>query len=201
MSDNPTNTPPTNPAPVPANNGESGGQPSEPHWLPDRLAQAKRSAVADFLKELGVDKPDDLKTLLADHKALKESQMNELQKAQAALDKATKKAADAEQKAAELEAARLADRMDGAIRSAAAEARAQYPDDVVTWIRQQGKDLSTLLDQDGKVNDKAVKALIEETKKARPTWFTSGGPGSPSNAGGKPVANPDKILEGKRFTF
>ena len=94
------------------------------------------------------------------------------------------------------------DRSDTPSRAAATDARAQYPEDVITWARQSGKDLTALLDKDGKLDDKAVKALIDEAKKARPAWFASGGPGSPSNAGGKPSGvDPAKFLEGKKFSF
>lgn len=207
MSDTP-NQPAQQPAPseaAPVSGENNSGQPSDqrdPRWLPDRIDTAKRAAVNDFLKDLGFDKADDLKALLTEAKSLKESQMSELQKAQAALDKANQKAAQAEQKAAELEAARVNDRIDTAIRAAATDARAQYPEDVITWARQSGKDLAALIDKDGKLDDKGVKALIDEAKKARPAWFGSGGPGSPSNAGGKaPQADPAKFLEGKKFTF
>lgn len=206
MSDNPTPAQPTpTPVPAPANGGDQqSGQipPSEPTWLPERLERNARSAVNNFLKDLGFEKADDLKALLTEAKNLKESQMSEVEKAQKAREKAEQRAADAEKRAAELEAARVNDRIDTAIRAAATDARAQYPEDVITWARQSGKDLAALIDKDGKLDDKGVKALIDEARKARPAWFASGGPGSPSNAGGKaPQADPAKFLEGKKFTF
>ncbi len=46
----------------------------------DRAKRAGESAVSGLLKDLGVDKLDDLKTTLADAKKLKESQLSEIEK-------------------------------------------------------------------------------------------------------------------------
>ena len=150
----------------------------------DRAKQAKQSAQADLLKALGVDDLDALKTLLKEAANLKQAQMSESEKLQAEADKAAKRAAELEAALnAERQAARESKR-DAAIKEAAKSV--ENPGDVVVWAQANAADqLAKTLTDDGAVDDKAVKELVEACRKARPNWFTAGGPGSPSNNGGK----------------
>lgn len=150
----------------------------------DRAKQARQSAQADLLKALGVDDFDALKALLKEAASLKQSQMSESEKLQAEADKAAKRAAELEAALnAERQAARESKR-DAAIKEAAKNV--ENPGDVVVWAQANAADqLAKTLTDEGAVDGKAVKELVEACRKARPNWFTAGGPGSPSNNGGK----------------
>jgi hypothetical protein len=65
----------------------------EPAWLPGRLDQAKRSARAEILSELGIDDPKAGKEAIAAYRAEQEAKKSELQRAverAAALESAAK---------------------------------------------------------------------------------------------------------------
>jgi len=170
---------------------EHNAQGQEPAWLPERLDRARKIAIADFLRDLGVETPDALKATLDEYRRVKESQMSEAEKAQAALEAAQKRAEAAEMALKEAqEKARLKD-LHEAIRKAAAAAKARYPEDVIAWALSSGEDLTGLMDSEGAVNEKSLAALVDKARKARPEWFTGTGPGIPSNSGGH-VPDADK---------
>jgi hypothetical protein len=60
--------------------------PAEPEWLPARLERAKRSALNDAMKELGVDDLDAAKSAIEEAKRLKAAQMTDLEKLQSERD-------------------------------------------------------------------------------------------------------------------
>lgn len=161
-----------------------------------RAKQAKQAAQSELLKALGVDSLDTLKAVLKEATSLKASQMSDAEKLQAKMDKVTKRASELE---AELNQERQARReavRDVAIEKAAVGA--EIPADVVTWAQVHAtEELAKTLDDDGAVDESAVKALVEKCRKARPNWFTAGGPGSPSNNGGK-IPTPAKLDEKAR---
>lgn len=98
--------------------------------------------------------------------------------------------AKAETRAAELEAARITDKVNGAIKDAAAKAKNR--DHVLNLIRIEHADkVAALVNDKGEVDSKAAEALVNEFSKENPDYFAgAGGPGSPSNRGGKtPDAN------------
>lgn len=183
----------TIPVAIPANDSLSGqavapvaDPTADPSWLKSRLERAERSAADKLLKEFGFEKAEDLKALVEGVKKAREAEMTETQKLQSALDVATKKIKDAEDRATQFQSERRAERLDSAIKDAAKGV--QFPDDVLQYVRSNYADqLETAIDKDGKIDAKAVERLIVEVKKARPTWFTSGTPGSPSNAQGRPL--------------
>lgn len=179
----------------------NGGTTDAPKTLPqdevnrlvgDARKQAREKALADFLKELGVDTPDALKATIADAKKRAEADMTEAQKAQAAKEAAEK---ERDEIRAALEAerqARQAEKRNAAIERAAKDAEA--PEDVVTWAEKHAAELlAKTLTEDGAVDSKAVEKVVEACKQARPSWFkkTPKTPGSPSVAGGRSV-EPDK---------
>lgn len=160
----------------------------------DRAKQAEKSAEAKFLKALGVDNLDSLKTLLKEANTLKQAQMSETEKLQAAADGAAKRAAELEAALNAERQARLESTRDAAILEAAKGA--EIPADVIVWAKAHAaEDLAKTLNDDGTINTGAVKALAEKCRKERPGWFTAGGPGSPSNAGGK---LPDRTKDQKQ---
>lgn len=176
----------TTPDPAPDKSGQNtSGQSdtaSASREVQERIARAKRKEREAILKELGYEDLETAKAELTEVRQVKQGQMTELQKAQEALATAQKAAKEAEAKAAELEAARINDRIDAALTSAASALRAEHPQDVVDLLRKG--DVSGLIDDKGEVDQTKVKALVDQAKKDRPGWFMNGGVGSPSNRSG-----------------
>lgn len=153
----------------------------------ERAARAREAGIKELLAGLGFENPDDLKALVTAAKERSDKEKTELEKAQAALKAAQDKAAAVEQRLAEAEAARIADKVNGRIAAMASAAKAQYPEDVVKFLRSDHAEaLTAAVGEGGAVDEKALNKLIEDVRKARPSWFGSTAPGSPSNAGGKP---------------
>lgn len=182
---NPTGTPPEN-------NGGNGqqqqtNQQADPAFLAERLERAKRIERETFLRELGFEKPEDLKAIIEAERKRKESDMTETQKAAAEAERLRKENATLQEQVKNAEKARREDQVQNAIRAAATAAKAQYPDDVIEYARKLNSNLDSLIGDDGKVDQKAVEKLIEGTKKDRPTWFGGSNPGSPSASNGKPA--------------
>lgn len=185
---NPTN--PTQPPPTPPTDTTKPEE-NNPAWLPGRLEQARRAAITDLLKTLGVETPDAAKTLIEGARKSEEEKLTELQKAQKQLEAAQKKAADAEAEKAKVEEERQNERIDAAITAAAKGAT--NPEDVVLHIRTRHADALAATVKDGKADATALGKLIETVKKERPIWFGTGSnPGSPSNNGGRAVQPGDK---------
>lgn len=194
-----TGTPPANGGS--GSGGQSGqGGSEDPNLLKlstaqlaERLDRAKNSAVSELLKTLGFEKAEDLKTLVDQAKQAQEASKTELEKAQTAATKAKADLEAAQQQNKDLEAARLADKLDSAITEAAKGSEeygtktlhAYNAKDVIGWARNEsGEDLTKLLSSDGVVDGKAVGELVKKAHKARPHYFQTAGPGSPSNRGG-----------------
>lgn len=186
---------PTTPETAPGNNGGQSGANDNPTWLPERLARARASAVSELLKELGFEKPDDLKTLVTKAKQDEAAKLSEVEKAQKALDQEKLDRAKVEQDLADLKALRLTEKRHGALTEAAGKAKAEKPEHVLMWAKEYAPaDLLTLVSEDGKTDEKAVEALIKKVQAAEPKWFGQGGPGSPSNRGGRtPSVKPKEI--------
>jgi hypothetical protein len=155
----------------------------------ERARRASESAIADLLKSMGFEKPDDLKAVIAEAQARKEADMTEADKAKAEAEKARKET-DALKAALEAErAARLADKRDAAIRAALKQA--DDPAAVLTLLQANfAADVAEAIDAEGAISDKAVSKLVTEAAKKWPGMFKSNAPGSPSNAGGR-IPQPD----------
>lgn len=183
--------------------------------LEKRIDKAKRSGVREVLQALGfesLDSPDaiqkaqaDLADLVAFAREQRKAQMTaEEQVAEQVKDAVRRaEAAEARLQQAEARAAAAAKALvehvrDGAVLAEAGKAK--HPEDVLIWARTYAADkLAKIVDEanlfteDGSVNPEAIKVdqnavkdLVTECMKARREWFQVGGPGSPSNAGGKP---------------
>lgn len=163
----------------------------------ERLARAKNSAVAELLKDLGLESADALKSLVATARERADAEKSEAERAQAQVASLEQKLADAEKRAGDMEQARRADRLNAAILAAAKSAT--DPSDVVAWANTDGQaHLDGALDEDGAPVAAKVEALVAACKKTKPHWFRAGGPGSPSNSGGRPP-DPDRdVLERAR---
>ncbi len=164
----------------------------------ERLARAQRSAITDFLKEIGFEKPDQLKTALDAARKREQAEMSDAERLKAELETERQKSATALEAAQRAETRRIEAVRNSAIHAAAIAANAKVPDDVLMWASSQ--DLSAMVDEDGKVDSKAIAKLIDTLKKERAHWFGNGGsgtPGSPSNAGGT-AGNTKKLEEAQK---
>lgn len=101
--------------------------------------------------------------LEAELAAIKEAEMNDLEKATSAAEKAAAKAAAAEARAEAAEAAMKQTAISTAVTLAAVEQNFQDPKDALSMISQDD-----LLDEEGEVSDKAVKSALTKLAKAKP---------------------------------
>lgn len=196
------NTPtPQPPATAPAPNaGDTGGDtPAGSNGdvvsLPrtafnDRLERAKSSAINEFLKGLGFEKPDDLKAKLTVAEKAAEAQQAQKTEMETLMERIASLETQAEQatkQAEEARKARVAQAAQNAIISVATTFKARDPQDVV---KQLGT-VDGLIGEDGTINEEKAKAAVQElrTKKA---YLFEVGPGVPSNAGGIQKPDPQK---------
>lgn len=156
----------------------------------DRIAgetrkSARQAAIADLLKELGVEKPDDLKALVTKTREQEEAQKTEAQKALERAEKAEARAQEAEARAQSIEAQRILDRRDNAIRAKAGQAH--DIDAVLEWANRPANAdlLKKTVGDDGAVSEKAVDELIAAAQKNAAYLWKKGGVGSPSNSNGR----------------
>jgi NAD-dependent DNA ligase len=79
----PTEATPSAPAPVAADNATTTATKADdksPAWLPERIEQAKRSAMAETLKALGVADVESAKAAIAKARELEEASKTEIQR-------------------------------------------------------------------------------------------------------------------------
>jgi hypothetical protein len=151
-----------------------------------------KSAVAELLKELGVEKPEDVKTALADYKKLQDASKSELQKAQ---DAATEAAKKIETATAEKQA--MLDRMTEMLKREQVMAAAKkhvppFRDDALedVWMRVDKTKITAegdVTEDLGNVKFKGVEDAVKQVAKDKAHWLVtksgSGGtprPGTPS---------------------
>ena len=184
-------TPPAAPLPVsqgsPAPEPNSGVKTQEDI---DRAAgkareEGRTKAINDLLKELELDSPDTLKSLVSAAKAKSEADKSEAQKALEAAEKAAAKATEWETKYKELDASLRTERLENAALEAIRAAGAKKPADVLKLMKVDNL-LKDALSEDGKPNPDALTKVITAFKKDNADYFQSNNPGVPSNAGAKP---------------
>jgi hypothetical protein len=147
---------------------------------------SKTKVLEEFVKELGFEKADDLKATVkakkeADEaaKSAEQKQIDQINQLMADLDAEKKRAAD-------IESARRADKINSKLEALASASKAQVPDDVVDYLhKNHAEDVNALLAEDGKFDDKAAHDLIEAVRKARTHWFGIQGMGTMSLREGK----------------
>jgi hypothetical protein len=147
---------------------------------------SKTKVLEEFVKELGYEKADDLKATIkakkeADEaaKSAEQKQIDQINQLMADLDAEKKRAAD-------IESARRADKINSKLEALASASKAQVPDDVVDYLhKNHAEDVNALLAEDGKFDDKAAHDLIEAVRKARAHWFGIQGMGTMSLREGK----------------
>ena len=182
---------------------ETSGQQGEPartftqaeldRIVADRIKRAENSATSKLLGELGVEDAAKAKALLDAEKARKEEEMSEIEKLQAQL---AEKEAAIETANAAVEAAkqqRITDQRNAALRKAIAAANPVDEDAVFSLILTG--DLTGVVDQEGGINEDAIKTVVEGLKTSKPTLFIAPTGGSPSNRGG---TNPQPNAERKK---
>lgn len=177
-------------------------------------SDGRKAAVNDLLKELGLEKTEDLKALVKTVHDQQEAAKSDLEKAQSA-----KTTAEQERDTlkADLEAERLArriDRRDTAIQQAALTGKddkgAALPpaidvQSVLEWARRDGNKalLDSTLNDDGTVNDKGVKALVDKARKDAGHLFAQPENrriGTPSHNGGRITSKePPKVQTSGRL--
>ena len=191
-----TQTPAQNPTASP--NGGTESQDQSPAWLPRRIEEERKATLNRLLKKLGVQSQEELEAALTEGRKLKEAQMTEAEKAANDLKVETRRREAAEARVTELEAAQVRTVIDSALKDAAKGVK--YPLDVITHARTHlAEDVAKLVVKDGNVDPKEVEKLVAKVKAARPDWFIGGGPGSPSNRGGRvPEPGAKEKEEGKK---
>lgn len=154
----------------------------------DTRKSAKEKAIADFLKDLGVDNADDARAKISAAKAKEDAEKTASEKADAARLKAEAERDALKAQLAGIETQRRVDKRDARITAAARDGGATVPEDVIAWAEKYKADaIKAVMADDGTVDEKGVKALVDAAREARPTWFRPATPGSPSNAGARGV--------------
>lgn len=186
------------PTPAGQQSGDSTGktftQEEVNRLMGERLKRAEGSWTKALLEGLGLDSLDTLKARLAppptgetpkpDQKAT-----DELQKLTERLKEAEGKASAAEQALQAIHAERTREKRDGHITEALSKARSTDPKRVLILLNaEQPQLLEKVLKEDGTADTAALDALVKAAQEAFKPLFTGGGPGSPSNAGGRTVS-------------
>jgi len=139
----------------------------------------KESAAKRVAAKTEKERADALEAELA---AIKEAEMNDLEKATTVAEKAAAKADAAEARADAAEAALRQTLVETAVTLAAVEANFQDPTDALSMISQD-----ELLDEEGEISAKAVKAALAKLAKAKPYLL---GTKKHSTGDGGPIGNP-----------
>ena len=199
---NPTQQPPPEqptPATAPGqNSGENGQtftQADLERILGERLKRAEESNNKKFLEALGIDSLDTAKKLIAAQQQREESEKTELQKLQEKLAAAESATQEAQAQALAAQQERMKDKRDSAIMAAFRESRSSKPDAVLILMEKSHSSLiEAVADKDGKIDEGAMKTLVETARKTHPELFGGSGPGSPTNRNGQPP-QPDKAAK------
>ncbi len=168
----------------------------------NRVNEAKSNSLTALAKELGYDTVDEMKAAAKEAKERKDSETPKLEKLQKDYDKVLADLQAEKQGRAEAEANRKQDKVYSTLRLMAKDAKAEKPNDVLVMLKlENAAAVEALIGEDGEVDEKAAKKLIDDFKKGRPTWFPVSGPGSPSNRDGKPPQPDNKVVLNKKLSF
>lgn len=138
---------------------------------------------------------DKTAALEAELAKIKEAEMNDIEKATAAAEKAASEKAEALTRAEAAEAALRQTTIQTAVTLAAVEANFQDPADALSMISQD-----ELLDEEGDISDKAVKSSLAKLAKAKPYLLKTPGKGT---GDGGPTGRPadQKSFEAKQKAY
>ena len=194
-------TPPVTP-PVPnGGNGEADKKFSQADveaLIKERLSRRDDSERKKLLEKLGIEDEDADAELLKTAKAKREADKTEVERLASEAAKSAKRAEDAETLLAQERAQRVSERRDGMLKDALATLgiKKERASSALKLLTVEQADALTAAIKDGNVDEKAIAKIAEESKKAYPEWYGSGGVGSPSNAGGR-VPSPDAATKNK----
>lgn len=186
----PADAPPAEPAPTPDTSpGNSEGTPGATFTQADldrivgeRAKRAKEAALGDFLKELGFEKPDDLKALVTSAKEAEAAKLSELEKAQQRIAQLEADAEKARAEAQQALQARMEERRNSAILTALKGA--EKPQSVLNLLHaEHADDVAKVMSEDGTLDSKAIDALVKKAQAEYAGLFKPGAPGSGSHAG------------------
>ncbi len=116
---------------------------------------------------------EELETLKAELAAIKQAEMNDLEKAQSQLESTTEQMAALEARAAAAEANLKSVRISNAVTLAAIEAGFEDPTDALSMISQDD-----LVDDEGEISTKTVKARLKALADKKPYLLKAHRPGS-----------------------
>jgi vacuolar-type H+-ATPase subunit I/STV1 len=191
------------------NSGSSNGAKFTQEHMNAEIGKARKdareAAIADVLKELGLTSKDDLKSTIAEAQKLKQSQMSEIEKAQAERD-AIIKERDALKGQLDQQAAKILERdIQSAVKAAVTALKANDFDAIYLWAEKHHTEaLKAVIGEDGKEDAKALEKLLEAVKKDKPAYFTPANtaytPGSQSNANGRVAPQNQQLQINRRHT-
>ena len=205
MTEQPSGTPAQNtdtPASTPTQTGAANPGSTEAKFTQadvDRIlneklekAPAREARIkADLLKQLGLAEDADfnlLKSTIEDARKRKEADMTESEKAKAELDRERKAKDDALTQLQAERAERRNDRIAATLLSEAAKMKAADAETVLMYARDKHRAaLDAIMGEDGTLDEKKVKTLLETIKSEKALYFQAviAGAGSPSNSGGR----------------
>jgi hypothetical protein len=192
----PTPAPSKSPEPAPT---KGFSQEDVDRILNERLARDREAQAKKFREEHGFASDDEVKTFIVEAKKRADAEKTDVERANEAAQQATRERDELKAQYEQEKQARILDRRNNAITTAATKALA--PKDVLRWAEDEGKDLlAKVLKDDGEVDPKAVDALIEACAKAMPHYFTTGSaPGTPSFRDGRTPKLDDKAARDANF--
>jgi Skp family chaperone for outer membrane proteins len=211
---NATTTQAANPAPTPTlTSAATEGSPKREYTqaelddlFRDRAKRAETSTLNRVLKLLGVNSEDELptlKTTIDKAREIEQANMSAAEKAEKAATAALTRASELEQQLNAERLERRNDRIETELRAALTAAKANNPKTVLSYILVNHRDaMQSLLTDDGKIDEKAMTALVETVKKEDATLFTppSSIPGSRSNADGRHIPQNQQVQINRRHT-
>lgn len=199
------NTPAQQPGTDGENSGSSNGAKFTQEHMNAEIGKARKdareAAIADVLKELGLTSKDDLKSTIAEAQKLKQSQMSEIEKAQAERDAIIKERDTLLSRLTERETAFRQREIRGAVEKATTAMKVSDFDAIYLWAEKHHSDaLNAIMAEDGAIDTKALDKLLDAVKKDKPVYFTPPVqvPGSRSNNDGR-VAPQGKQIDMSLF--
>lgn len=175
----------------------------------NRAKEASDAALKKVYKELGLnaDDPDALKALKARLETaakLEEEKLTAEEKLNKDLATERSKRVELEAKIAESEQKALVAYRNAEVTQALITAKVNPTEakHLVILLKEEYADVfGKVLNEEGKVTDKGMKALLEKAKEAYPKYFANPAPGSPSNYNGTVPEPNASALEKARSTM
>lgn len=182
----PSNPQPQNPATPPETTNTGGFSEADVERIVKDRLERDRKAREDKRKERysGLS-DDDVLALVEKQRKADEAALSELEKAQAQIDAANKKAQDAETKYQEMQARVLSEQRRNVFESAITASGGTNAKRLYMLVQaEKGTEFTALFGDDGTVDDGKLKAFIKQVQADFPEYFGNAGAGSPSNAHG-----------------